>query len=101
MNNQKAIEIIKNTPLYRYECEKENQSELFKALHVAVQALEKQIAKIPTYEGDGYYQGELILDTWICPCCGKSFEVDYDDFDYCPECGQHIDHSTHTLLDDD
>lgn len=61
--------------------------------------LEKQIAKTQNYEGDGYYNGELVLDTWICPNCGKSYEVDYDNYDYCPNCGQHIDHST--LTEDD
>lgn len=55
------------------------------------EAVEKQKAKVPYYEGDGYADGELIYDTWICPNCGKTFEVDYDDYDYCPECGQHID----------
>lgn len=60
---------------------------------------EKEIAKKPNYEGDGYYNGELVSDTWICPNCGKSYEVDYDDYDYCPNCGQHIDHSS--LTEDD
>ena len=56
-------------------------------------AVEMQTAKKPDYEGDGYSDGHLVYDTWICPCCGKHFEVDYDDYDYCPECGQHIDWS--------
>lgn len=56
-------------------------------------AVEKQTARRPDYEGDGYSDGHLVYDTWICPCCGKHFEVDYDDYDYCPECGQHIDWS--------
>ena len=59
----------------------------------------KDEARKPTYEGDGYYNGELVLDTWICPNCNKSYEVDYDDYDYCPNCGQHIDHSG--LTEDD
>ena len=59
----------------------------------------KETAKLPEYTGDGYYNGELVIDTWICPCCGKSYEVDYDDYDYCPNCGQHIDHSR--LTEDD
>ena len=53
-------------------------------------ALEKQMPKKPDYEGDGYADGELVYDTWICPCCGKHYEIDYDDYDYCPNCGQHI-----------
>ena len=57
-------------------------------------AREKQIAKKPTYEGDGYApDGTLVYDTWICPCCGSSYELDYDDCDYCPNCGQNLDWS--------
>ena len=56
-------------------------------------AVEKQTAKKPDYEGDGYADGHLVYDTWICPCCGKHYEVDYDDYDFCPECGQCIDWS--------
>lgn len=65
-----------------------------KALRVAVKALEKQIAKKPTYEGDGYApDGTFVYDTWICPCCDERYEVDYDDYDYCPNCGQKLDWS--------
>lgn len=56
-------------------------------------AVEKQTAKKPDYEGDGYSDGHLVYDTWICPCCGKHYEVDYDDYDFCPTCGQCIDWS--------
>ena len=51
---------------------------------------EKQIAKKPDFEGDGYADGHLVYDTWICPFCGKYYEVDYDDYDFCPNCGQRI-----------
>ena len=61
---------------------------------IAIQALEKQIPKKPTYEGDGYApDGTFVWDEWICPCCGSRYEVDYDDYDYCPNCGQKIDWS--------
>lgn len=53
-------------------------------------AMEKQTAKRPDYEGDGYADGQLVYDTWICPCCGKHYEVDYDNYDYCPYCGQKL-----------
>lgn len=52
---------------------------------------DKSVAKKPNLEGDGYYNGEIVLDAWICPNCNKSYEVDYDNYDYCPNCGQHID----------
>lgn len=56
-------------------------------------AVEKQRAKKPNLEGDGYADGHMVYDTWICPCCGISYEVDYDDYKYCPDCGQYIDWS--------
>ena len=64
------------------------------ALEMAIKALEKQIPKNPTYDGDGYApDGMFIWDEWICPCCGRRYEVDYDDYDYCPDCGQKLDWS--------
>lgn len=56
-------------------------------------AVEKQTARRPYYEGDGYADGHLVYDTWICPCCGKHYEVDYDNYNYCPDCGQKLDWS--------
>lgn len=56
-------------------------------------AVEKQTVKKPDYEGDGYSDGQLVYDTWICPCCGQHYEVDYDRYDYCPNCGQKLDWS--------
>ena len=64
------------------------------AWNISIEALEKQIPKAPNYEGDGYVDGELVYDTWICPRCGRHYEIDYDHYVYCPECGQLIDWST-------
>lgn len=76
------------------EREKNNTPSLDIAYGRAMDALEKQIPKSPGMEGDGYDDdGELIFDTWICPFCGRHYEVDYDDYEYCPNCGQHIDAS--------
>lgn len=51
-------------------------------------AMEKQKAKKPTYDGDGYApDGTFVWDEWIYPKCGTRYEVDYDDYDYCPYCG--------------
>lgn len=64
------------------------------AFNMAISALDKQIPKKPDIEGDGYGpDGNLVYDTWICPTCGISYEIDYDDYDYCPACGQAIDWS--------
>ncbi len=84
-NEAEAIECLKsNKPTSRYLM-------LQESVDMAVEALEKQISKKPSYEGDGYADGHLVYDVWICPCSGKRYEVDYDNYDHCPNCGQKID----------
>ena len=58
---------------------------------VLLEAAEKQIPKTPALEGDGYSDGELVIDTWYCPNCDTAYELDYYKHKYCPECGQRID----------
>lgn len=49
---------------------------------------ERDAAKAPALEGDGYDQdGNIVYDTWICPNCGERYEIDYD---FCPKCAQKI-----------
>ncbi len=50
----------------------------------------KSVPKAPGYEADGYADGELVYDTWICPGCGKHYEIECEKYDYCPNCGQRI-----------
>lgn len=89
MTAQEALEIITNI-VQMQNVTKENDL----ALAITQKAIEKQIPKKPNYEGDGYDEnGNLIYDTWICPNCGKHYEVDYDNYDFCPECGQALDWS--------
>ena len=48
----------------------------------------------PSYWGDGYdYEGNIIYDVYDCPKCGESYEIDYEKYKYCPNCGQAIDWS--------
>lgn len=96
MTENEAIEKLKNMRLFMQIEDENNDCKFteddYKANEMAIQALEKQIAKKPTFEGDGYApDGTLVYDTWICPCCDKRYEVDYDDYDYCPNCGQKLD----------
>ena len=89
MTNKEAIEQLRERLAitdYRQQI-----PEYYEAIELAVEALGKQMPKRPDYEGDGYADGELVYDTWICPNCGKYYEVDYDNYKYCPECGQAID----------
>ena len=101
MTNKEAIKeaevqigVYENMILYNKDFEPKNDNSNYEHkiefLKIAIEALEKQVPKEPNYEGDGYSDGELVYDTWICPNCGKYYEVDYDDYKYCPECGQAI-----------
>lgn len=57
-------------------------------------ATEKQKPKIADIWGDGYDDdGNLVYDTYECPNCGETYEIGYQDYKYCPECGQAIDWS--------
>ena len=104
MTNQEAIkeaeiqiDMYESMILYNKDFEPKNDNSNYERkiefLKIVIEALEKQIPKTPNYEGDGYWDGELVYDTWICPKCGKDYEVDYDDYKYCPDCGQAIDWS--------
>jgi rubrerythrin len=88
MTVQEAKEILYKTE-FAYSHNKTKE-----AMKIAFESLEKQIPKTPNIEGDGYCpEGHLVYDTWICPNCGKYYEIDYDDYDYCPNCGQAINKS--------
>lgn len=46
-------------------------------------------------EGDGYADGELVIDVWYCSCCGHCVDDGTDDPtilpNYCPNCGAKMD----------
>lgn len=68
--------------------------ELSHSLITLKDAVNKQIPLKPQLESDGYSDGELVYDTWICPKCGEDYEIeDCDDYKHCPNCGQKIDWS--------
>lgn len=91
MTPEEAITVF-DKMLKRYAWAEDNKS--VQAIKVAKECIEKQIAKRPDFEGDGYDEnGFIILDTWICPCCEENYETDYDHYDHCPNCGQKIDWS--------
>lgn len=86
MDISKAIEILEYTK--EFTDVKGTASSV--AIDMAIGALKKQIDQEPYYYGDGYWNGELVYDTWVCPNCGKSYEVDYEEYPCCPNCGQKI-----------
>ena len=102
MTEKEAIEYLKSRYLVAgsplnpswEECERHNA-----VIDMAIKALEKCVPEQPDLEGDGYDDdGEIIFDEWLCPCCRTRYEVDYDDYKFCPNCGQAIDWS---VEDDD
>ena len=69
------------------------------AFKIAISALEEiqQYREIGTVEEcrgikkrDTELTPELYYDTWICPNCKEEYELDYEDYKFCPECGQRI-----------
>lgn len=56
------------------------------------EAMKKQKSEVPDIWGDAYdNDGNIIYDMYTCPNCGKSYEIDYSDYNYCSECGQRLD----------
>lgn len=90
MKSKEAIETIK---IAIAEVEWNYPMDYVVAFETAIEALEKQIPTSMDVEGDGYADGVMIYDTWICPRCGKHYELEYDYYDYCPNCGQALDWS--------
>lgn len=88
MTVQEAIDLIKQVPLYRYECElqKGRQSDLFKALNKAIDSMEKQIQKKPKSIRDDW----IDTDMWVGCICGAMQLIDTETHKqiYCWKCGQ-------------
>ena len=97
MTTEKAIKIIKNTPLYRYENERvcESHSELYNALHIAIKVLERNVPKKILYAKQDYGT------PWFCPKCeADQVKIEFfcedgsqpkEKHSYCWKCGQKID----------
>lgn len=61
---------------------------LFKSAKALQELVNKATPKKPYYWGDWY--GD---EYWKCPCCEKTYDVDYGKNNYCLNCGQAIDWS--------
>lgn len=93
ISRAEAIDIIKQVPLYRYECEldKGRQSDLFQALNKAISDMQEKIEKEDVCEWKLFDVEANAYDS----TCGGAFwfgEGDTKDngFNYCPYCGKKI-----------
>lgn len=95
--NKSPIEIIQSISF-----KQQLEDNVMKAVRkVGIQVNKEELQRLidkatpvkPEYETDRYANGVLVYDTWLCPNCKTRYEVDYDEFEYCPKCGQCIDWS--------
>nr|DAI30616.1 MAG TPA: DNA-directed RNA polymerase subunit [Caudoviricetes sp.] len=85
MTIQEALKIFENV-------RPQGNKIINEALRTVESAVGKQIPRKPDIWGDGVDDdGDLIYDSWACPCCHEEYELGYDDYEYCPNCGQAID----------
>lgn len=77
--------------LVAYDGDTKRRTLGLQAMEVCKKAIMKQISKKPTITNDGFFNGQPIYDTWGCPNCGKVNETDFEDYEYCPICGQALD----------
>mgnify|MGYP000308066226 CR=1 FL=1 len=84
----KIINLLRNSFL-------EGNTSIYDKPHKTLfEIINKDTPQKPILFGDGVdNKGNIILDHWDCPCCGETYELDYDQYNYCPHCGQKIDWS--------
>lgn len=84
MTNEQAIKYLQESKCNQKQGH-EHQEIHDTALELAIQALEKQIAVEPDWEGGySFYDDDAKA---YCPDCGYYLK---DDHSYCPDCGQEI-----------
>lgn len=87
MNNQEAIEILKNERPGCGEKIPYTEEEKCESYDIAISAIEKQIPKKPTKTNDE--TGIRYTDSYRCPNCGRSFSGT-GIASFCYHCGQAL-----------
>ena len=90
MTESEAVEKLKNMRLFMQIEDENNDCKFteddYKANEIAIQALEKQIAKKPRFYAHNYYCS-------VCDSLVGNSEFEWQRFKYCDTCGQKIDWS--------
>ena len=79
-----------NQPLESSDMRELEQYRKLGTLEEVREACNKQKARMCNLSGDGFFDDQLVYDTYECPNCGKEYELEYEEYDYCPNCGQHL-----------
>lgn len=62
---------------------------------IVQESVDKETPLMVNYISDGYADGYPVHDTATCPNCTRIFEVyDEEHYNYCPNCGQHLNWDT-------
>ena len=61
-----------------------------KAFNMAIQALEKQMAKKPIIIDKQFRDGEVVEVEWQCPICGLNVIEEPPCQEYCQRCGNKL-----------
>lgn len=96
MTREEAIEVLRRLPIGLMDLSYEQKSDLTEALNIALAALRgptrEQVERLRgEWEGtaDGYADGELVWDEWVCSECRNY--INSDDLDnlpkFCSSCG--------------
>lgn len=89
-----GFSINRTTNKFECTCGREEQCQNYIALQTLKELVDKATSTKPNIWGDGVdSNGEIIYDMYDCPNCDKSYEIDYEKYDYCPNCGQRLDWS--------
>ena len=88
MTHEEAIELIRSTPLYRHDKENGRQSDLFKALDLAIEAITKQIPKkLEKVDVQPYFRKHY-SNNFVCPVCHNRVNANMN---HCEHCGQRLE----------
>lgn len=99
LTNQEALDFVKETLNATENATEPNVMNHLAANRIIDHQLQDLVNRTtktrPEYWSDSVEEnGQIIFDHWNCPNCHHEYELDYEQCDFCPYCGQAIDWSS-------
>ncbi len=99
ISREKTLALLKSLGSRDYRREKGTIHDAIKMISSAAYTPAADVAPVVhgqwDAEGDGYADGEIVLDVWYCSKCGYCIDDGTDNPDclpkYCPNCGARMD----------